>query len=287
MMSGITVAEDRLTSGGGYDPNDLAALLAFTAPLAAGIALRERGKQRLAALATLPLLALIIAKTASRGGVLALVVGMGVFILGQRGKRRVMLIVLAIIAAAGMWSFGPPVFRARLLSMTELQNDYNFSAYTGRKAVWSRARGYFLEHPITGVGYENFPVAEGETWERIGMAGKWSAAHNSYLQAFAELGMIGGCLFLALLLSAGRRAYALWKRSARRAALGIPDRPEMLAALMAFCTSAYFLSHAYLWALFTLLGLIFMSERVTRAEFAAAGYTPEPTAARRRPGGQR
>lgn len=286
-VSGITIADNRLTSGGGYDPNDLASLMAFTMPLAAGIALRERGAKRLAAVVALPLLALIIAKTGSRGGAVALVMGMGVFILGQRsGRMRVTLTVLAMIGAIGLWSFGPPVFRARLLSMTELETDYNFSAYTGRKAVWERARGYIREHPLTGVGYENFPIAEGKTWEKIGEVGKWSAAHNAYLQAFAELGLIGGCLFLALLISAGRRAYALWRRSERRIALGIPDRPEMLAALMAFCTSAYFLSHAYSWALFALLGLIFLADRVTQADFATAGCLPDGVAPRRHLRGQ-
>lgn len=84
------------------------------------------------------------------------------------------------------------------------------------------------------------------------MRGKWSAAHNSYVQAFAELGVIGGVLFVSLLVTSVRRLVPVFRQASP--VTGIPH-PEYIGAVVAFASSAFFLSHAYFWGFFALVGL--------------------------------
>lgn len=275
LLAAGAMAGGRLTTIGALDSNDVAALLAFCTPLAIALLTRGRGRARLVGAAAVPLMVAAIAATASRGGVIALSVGSLALVAGARGSRRLLLLAALVAGAWATWRFAPPVFRERLATLTNMESDYNFSSYTGRTQIWRRARGYYLEHPVTGVGFNNFPVAEGETLRALGRPGQWLEVHNAYYQAFAELGTVGGLLFLALLATSARRALALWRGGP---AAGAGRRPEYVAALLAFCSSAYFLSHAYSWAMFALLGLIAFAHRVATAPAAAPAAAPAPSA---------
>ena len=75
--------------------------------------------------------------------------------------------------------------------------------------VWKRGVGYMLRRPVLGVGADNFYVAEGTLSERgrqqqFGRGFKWSAAHNSFVQIGAELGIPGLVAFIAMLIVAFR-----------------------------------------------------------------------------------
>ena len=74
----------------------------------------------------------------------------------------------------------------------------------GRIQIWQRGMGYMLDHPLLGVGAGNFPTAEGTissiarntpSWKGV----RWSAAHNSFVEIGAELGVPGLILFLLTL----------------------------------------------------------------------------------------
>jgi len=260
MLFGSYVAEtagSRLRTSGGLDPNDLAAIMALSFPLALGFITRLHGLKRALGVLMAAFFVVVIMLTASRGGMLALAVGTAIFAFSLRGKQFVLVTVALLVAAAIAWREAPATFRERMLTFSTISEDYNFTVYTGRKQVWTRGRGYFFEHPFAGVGAENFPVAEGDYAATLGRPAKWSAPHNAYLQAFAELGIVGGLLFLGLIGVTARRAYALWRRNG-------PDgrhRPEFLASLGAFAASACFLSHAYFYALFGLCALISLANR--------------------------
>jgi O-antigen ligase len=232
--------------------------MAITIPIAIGVARRERGKRRLFALGVTLVFSAVVVKTGSRGGALALIAGAVVFALGFGGARKFYALAgLAITLMVG-WAASPPDFRARMQSLTNVEDDYNYTAYGGRKQIWKRGRGYIMQHPLTGVGVGNFPIAEGEYARQLGRPAKWSAPHNAYLQAFSELGIPGGLIFVGLLFATAKRAWPMWRQTRSS---GEWHRPEYLAALAAFAAGGYFLSQAYFYLLFGLCALIALADR--------------------------
>jgi O-antigen ligase len=157
-----------------------------------------------------------------------------------------------------------------MISITNLEDDYNTTAETGRKAVWRRGRGYIREKPLLGVGLGNFPIAEGQALEAANSRGKWSAAHNAYVQAFAELGLPGGTLLILIIVSGS----VVGVRFARGVRFGdeIVTRPEYIASVASYSVSAIFLSHAYFSPYFALVGLIALADRA--AQFGATAASP-------------
>jgi putative inorganic carbon (hco3(-)) transporter len=269
------VLDGRLAPGiGMYDSNDMAAIMGLTFPLAVGLFMKQRGALRLLGIGAGLLLAAVVLASGSRGGMLGLGAGAVVLALGLKGPGRVLALAAFVITAAAMWTFSPS-FNERMSSLTSLETDYNATDEVGRKAVWARGRQYIRDNPAFGVGAGNFPVAEGRYFDLTyqGMrGGKWSSAHNAYVQAYAELGVVGGTIFVALLLYGVRVGWRLW-RGVRRAA-GFAHRPEFLASLCAFMVSAVFLSHAYFLPLMALLGLMALAERtllLDRAPGSGAG----------------
>ena len=84
-------------------------------------------------------------------------------------------------------------------SRIQLQDDW-----TGRQQVSERGKlGYLAVNPITGIGIDNFPRAEGTMSDRAkaqaadrSLAGiKWSAAHNSFLEVTSRLVCLGLVVF--------------------------------------------------------------------------------------------
>jgi O-antigen ligase len=174
---------------------------------------------------------------------------------------------MAAMLAGGIltWSMASPTFRQRMISLGNLESDYNTYDELGRKEVWKRGRMYWRQNPIKGVGAGNFGTAEGLYFASLGQKTKWSQAHNSYIQALAELGTIGGVLFVWMLVSAAFTAFPLWlgKKNGRAPPL---YRPELLASLLAYATGATFLSHAYFHPMFALLALIALADHIRMAE---------------------
>lgn len=268
-INGRTFADGRLTAGMGmYDSNDMAAMLALAFPLAVGLFRWTRGWRRVGMAASSVLLITVVVVSGSRGGVLALCAGAVVFALGMKGFKRVGVPVLLLFASLLVWNAAPSSFRERMKTLTNLEEDYNTQVESGREAVWKRGRQYYRENFLIGIGIGNFPVAEGDFYAakyegRRG--GKWSNAHNAYIQAFAELGTIGGSLFVALLWYGVRRSFPLWLGNRAQRSPGF-HRPELLASLCAFMVGAVFLSHAYFFPLFALLGIIALSDAAATAQ---------------------
>jgi O-antigen ligase len=272
----------RLAGAGAFDANDLATLAAMSFPFAVSLILRHKGKIRFVGIAGAVMSLAGMQWFNSRGGTLAMLAGMMTLIVLQKGNRRWGLLGLVIVGGAITWFTAPQDYRDRIIGIGNLDNDYNLTEYEGRKQIWQRGRGYILESPLTGVGINQFPVKEGETLKELGRHGKWSAPHNAYLQAFAELGIPGGCIFVAVIAVGLIRAKRL-AMPKEPPSTGIRPRPEYLAALVAFASGAYFLSHAYFYAMFALTGMISLATGVNARAVAAAsnGGIPLPPASKR------
>jgi O-antigen ligase len=257
-----------------YDANDFATVAVTALPLGIYFALRGRGLlRRGAALVGLALTMTAFVWTGSRGGFIAAMV-VGLFLLFGYStipfRWRLLTTGFAVVMLAATAS---DTYWEKMRSIFHPEDDYNLESHEGRKAIWTRGVGYMLTHPILGVGAGNFPTAEGTISPRasrqsVGRGVKWQAAHNSYVQVAAELGVPGLLCFLAMLGGALR---AMLRRRRPRPDFAPPPDPRgrplaqaLAAALIAYATGALFLSLAYAEAPYMLVAL-------------AAGLTRIPT----------
>lgn len=273
VLQGEVVEGSRLTSRGSYDPNDLGALFVVMLAFAVGAATRGRALSRVTSAAAALVLLVVLLKTGSRGGLIGLVVGMLVFALSYRPRK--FLIIFGVVAILGpvSWPFFPPVIRERAASLFALEEDYNTTSNSGRLYLWKRGVVFALANPVVGLGAGTFEVQVGQDFREQGTAGAWHTAHNTYVQVFAELGMLGGTLLLAMLWRSVRNASLLWnwRRSIHR--------PELLSALAAYMTAIFFLSHGYSYVLWGVLGISAMTEHLLSRRLPRAVSSPESAGA--------
>jgi O-antigen ligase len=266
-----------------YDANDLATLIATAMPLGLYFVLAQRRLLlRLLALAGLIILAVGLIRSGSRGGFLAFL-AVTAFVLVRvttipvRSRVAGLLVIVAIVcgtASDKYWS--------QMQTIVHYKQDYNMTSDDGRVRIWLRGLGYMVDHPAFGVGMRNFQVAEGTISPRAklqerGIGVWWGAAHNSYVQAGAELGIPGLVLFLGLL---GTALQSL-RRVARDALRVHPAGSELsrlaqclMAALIGFAVGAFFLSLAYADMLYALLAFAVALTKIARGDSAVARARP-------------
>lgn len=271
---------------GSYDPNDLGLVTVCTIPICVYMMRREAPRfDRIVAFVAVILLLIATVMTGSRGGFLALVAVAGYALLAFRAvklSRRLTILALAGTALVGV---GGAAYMDRIATLADPTEDYNWSgqAESGRIEIWKRGLRYIAQHPVLGVGVDAFFIAEGNSPEALarraqGAGFKWSAAHNSYIQIGAELGVIGLLSFVTLLVMAFRETRRIARMAARR-----EDRllAQCFGALLVgYVIAAAFLSQAYSTFLYFTLGILIGFSRVIsyeRARSAAPSPAPEVT----------
>jgi O-antigen ligase len=258
-------ADARLGSLVHYDANDLGMLMVCVLPLA--LYFIHHGAQlvtRLAAGSAAALCVLTIIKTGSRGAFVALIAVTAYLLFKYStvywGRRVVTVLGIAVLFFAATGS----QYRTAILSLLNPSADYNWTgrAEGGRMEVWKRGLTYMADRPLTGVGLNAFPIAEGTLSpiadrQMFSRGVRWSAAHSSYIQIGAELGVFALVVFIATivgaLVMAGRLARTAmqrgdWNVSALASAQG--------AGLVGFAVAGAFLSHAYSPILLLSIGTI-------------------------------
>jgi putative inorganic carbon (hco3(-)) transporter len=245
---GPDVARSVLT--GAYDPNDWALLMAT----GAAFALRSLSDRALLWRATgaagLVCAMYVIYLTGSRGGAVsaAVMIAASLLIARRAVPRWLRLSLIPAIVLA--LSFAPSQYIGRLASITNVEEDYNVTESSGRTQIWKRGFGYFVSRPLTGVGAGQFGQAEGRYGvEELGLtsAWKWSAAHNMYVEAAAEMGLPGLFAVLGMLVP----SITLWRRVRRRqprteAEFAYQRAVETMAiGVVTFMSGAVFLSATF------------------------------------------
>lgn len=223
---------------GSLDPNDLAAVMAVTLPMALWLA---AGSFRRRLFWTPSALVMVIAviPTASRGGLLGLAAAAITLVLvGSSGGKRILLAGTLAVGTIGFIALaGAQMDRLSNFSGT----DYNYTAGEGRIEIWKRGIVWMTRRPW-GYGLENFPVYFG--W----LNGADRAAHNSLIQYGVELGVLGLAAYLTICVTLVKSLLKI-----RRIALaGGPKGQDtvtlcghVLAMLAACWTTGFFLSNAY------------------------------------------
>jgi len=174
-----------------HDPNELCVLLAAMVPLALHFVVTSRTLAlRIACGASLPLFGYAIMLTGSRGGFIAFAGGLAALSWMRFGWKNT-----ALFGAVGL----PALFVVFAGRQTELSTGAG-TAQT-RVELWRDWLQTFKENPLTGAGM-TLRKEDDESLRRPDLERKM-IAHNSYLQAFADLGVVGGCLFTGAFFVAG------------------------------------------------------------------------------------
>ena len=266
-----------------YDANDMATLIATAMPLGLYLVLAQRRPLlRVLAVAGLAVLAVGLIRSGSRGGFLALLAVTAFVLLGfttvpARARLAGLIVILAVAGTSASDRYW-----AQTQTIVHPHEDYNATSEAGRLKIWARGVGYMVENPVFGVGLFNFQVAEGTISplakrQQRGIGVLWGAAHNTFVQVGAELGIPGLLLFIGVVATAFRSL----RRVAAQPARASPPVDQvarlaqsLMAAIIGFVVGAFFLSLGFADMFYTLVALAVALAKSARRE--AARSAPQP-----------
>ena len=256
------VYQVRLTGPLG-DPNFYGLILVTAIPLAVYYFLDEKRiiYRSIAGITTL-LLILALLNTYSRGAFVTLIVILGLIALERRvsatfllGGALAFLLLLPLL---------PGNFRERMSSLVALGSSaetavYQESSFRGRTSEYISGLLMFSEHPLLGVGVNNYPINYQKYSSRLGLDSRTEErdAHSLYIETIAETGLLGFLTLAGLLTS-----LMVGLRRARKKLGAINANPEwqcgliaIQMSLIAFLTGSIFLHGAYIRYLWLLVAL--------------------------------
>ena len=187
--------------------------------------------------------------TASRGGFLGLSLVLFLYIRRNYGTVKGGVFIAIVITL--LLAFGP-FLTERLTNLSVKEASAH-----GRVEAWTAGWYMLWSNPIFGVGYRFFE----EHFRRT--------AHNSMILVGAETGLIGLYLWLGLIYLTYKHIFLFNKKIASDSILqkdkhsinGISD------ALAGFLATAFFLSRAYIFPMYFLVGLAIAFLKTSKYEF--------------------
>jgi O-antigen ligase len=269
----------RAGMGVAWNANDIAYSLVTLLPL---VLAQRVGRSLLVQLLVLSgALLMVIATlvTGSRGGLLGLAVVVVAYAalplaLDKSGRVKPFhfmravgrLIPLAVLAVV-IWTHLPHETTERLQTIENLEGDYNMKedVQASRMLIWRRDLALAVRRPI-GYGMGTSIAVDG----LLG-GGQYRTAHNSLIEVFVELGVLG----LAIYLTA---YYRVWRGLAAvsrgHAALPVEDSGQLVlqarALSIAFAGNfavGFFLSQAYSGTLWMLVAVCAALVRIGAPEY--------------------
>jgi hypothetical protein len=227
---------ERLRSAGIFhDPNDLCLILTMASLAAIARAATSASALGVLWLAPIGLFGYALMLTQSRGGLIGLAAGLATLAVVRLGLRRGLPLALAAIVALGV------VFGGR---QTDIRLDEADTAQ-GRLRLWAEGLSLMWRNPITGIGANEYV-------EEVGLQ-----AHNSFIHAYVETGLVGGTLFAGAFFLAVSGMWRLprygefWSHEHEFTAL----RPFILAMVVAYAAGVFSLSRNYTATTYMVLGL--------------------------------
>ncbi len=243
--TGESIVFPRLVGTGIFnDPNDICLVLIVVITICLyRLMAPEAGPTRFVWLAPLVPFLIAFIETKSRGGFIGLMVAANVALVSQLGIRKCIPI----------WLMGLPlvlvVFGGR---MTRI--DVEGGTGQHRVQLWRESLALLRHYPLLGVG-------QGLLASRVGLG-----AHNSYVHSFAELGILGGTVFISLVYMSIAQLHQLRHEVHQIADPGMRRlRLYLLAILCGYCAGMLSLSRMYIVPTYLLFGLTAAYIRQARA----------------------
>jgi probable O-glycosylation ligase (exosortase A-associated) len=227
-----------------------------------------------------PLSAMAIVSLFSRGGFLALISGLSVFVVLQRRARYVVLSVVVIAGLAVTLPY-PKGYDYRLSFIADPETITRDMSSAGRLHFWRVAVDMAEMRPF-GVGLRNFEQSYDLFDSSDGYYGRARSVHNSFFQMLAETGFAGLAVYLFLLASTFRSLLRIRKRGSNEA-LSSGDRHfyftlanGMLASMVAFVVGGSTLALALNDMTWLTMGLVVALDRLVRLNDVERSPHPAP-----------
>ncbi len=249
------------------DPNDLSLVLLFGASFAAAAA-TGRGLpvfDRILGAAVLLAVAFAVVATQSRGGILGLTAVIGIFV-AERIRSKLTLGCLVVVALILLFAISG-IDDRQSGGANEIGID---ESAMGRLHAWGAAIRMALDNPMTGVGLDNFYFNYffySDFWD-----GKNHAVHSTWFGVLGETGIVGLALFIWMV------AAIYFGIRATKRLIGMQSDPPpilltsvrgLMGGLVGFCVSGTFLTQAFTWPLYIILGLTVATNRIAEMHHSA------------------
>lgn len=248
-------------SGNGIfgNTNDMALHVVTILPITIALLFGSRGiigRAAYAACAAMMVAAVVLSY--SRGAFIAMIVVL-IFLALKIGPRHRFGILLAIVSLAGaIIVFAPDKYGVRLLSIFFPSLDPGGSADFRRGELF-RSLYIALRHPLLGIGMGNYQPE---------MSYRGLVTHNSYTQVAAEMGMAALVCYTMFIVSPLRKLGRIARETfeARANSRFYYLAVGLQASLIAYMVASFFLSVAYTWYVFYLVGFAVCLRRLYEAE---------------------
>ena len=201
---------------------------------------------------------LTVIKTGSRGGSVALAVGILLLLILEKPKAKILYILSLVI---GVYALSDLIFTEEY--MNRMQTILNYRDVGEQSAIsrlhfWAVAERVFVNNPL-GVGFFNFGYAYDLYDTTDGLHGRTRPVHNTHLQMLTEGGLIGafgwaiallGALTQNLKIIIGERTAESKDRKLFRA-----YSKGIIASIVVFIIGSSFGNYAYNELIWTLLAI--------------------------------
>lgn len=195
-----------------------------------------------------PLNALAIMSTSSRGAFLSLSVGAVVVAL----KSRYRTVAIGSLIAIGMLgvTFAPKEYKERIAS-TFASGDEQDGSIKGRLVSWLVAKNMIIAYPMLGIGFNNMVYeynnhTEGITNPEGGTEFFARVTHNSYLQIWSESGTPAFLLWFFMVSGSIVALERIGRKARREGDLwAVPYANAVEVSLISFMVGATFLNRAH------------------------------------------
>ncbi len=252
--------------GGLFDnPNDLALHLVTMIPITLALMFTSRNPfSKITYLVCAILITGGVVATFSRGGFLALLFALGVFMWKLARRSRLLLGIVGAALIAIFIVVVPAGYGARL---STTQDDSAIARLDDLK------RSLFLavRHPVFGVGMDNYILFSNYN----------KASHNAYTQVASEMGVAATVFYVLFMIAPLKRL-----RDIERESADIKSRRRfyyfaigLQAALVAYMVASFFASVAYLWYIYYLVAYSVCLRRIYQAAIERDAMRPDAISA--------
>jgi Lipid A core - O-antigen ligase and related enzymes len=260
---GLLTVEGYRASGVGAglfgNTNDMALHVVTILPICIALMFGSRsvfGKAAYGILAAIMVAAVVLSY--SRGAFLGLLVVL-IFLALRIGRHHRTGIVIAILLiTAALLLFAPGKYGMRLVSIIFPSLDTSGSA-DNRRGELFRSLYLAIRHPLLGIGMGNYQPE---------MSSTGKVTHNAYTQVAAEMGMAAFVFYTMFIVTPLRKLGQIVREASGKTssshyyylAVGLQ------ASLLAYMVSSFFLSVAYFWYPYYLVGYAICLRRLYESE---------------------